>query len=76
VNASVEGHEVDFHWPAQRLIAETDGAASHLTATAFEHDRHRDALLTAAGYRVIRITWRQLTEQPQTVARLLKRLCA
>ena len=68
VNAIVERHEVDFHWPQQRLIVETDGAASHLTRRAFEHDRARDAQLTAAGYRVIRITWRQLTERPHEVA--------
>jgi hypothetical protein len=75
-NHQVEGHEVDFYWPTHNLIVETDGAATHLTPTAFEHDRHRDAQLTAAGYRVIRITWRQLTEQPHEVARLLKRLLA
>ena len=76
VNAVVEGHEVDFYWPTHNLIVETDGAATHLTATAFERDRHRDAQLTAAGHRVIRITWRQLTERPHEVARLLKRLLA
>jgi very-short-patch-repair endonuclease len=74
VNAIVEGYEVDFHWPDHRLIVETDGAAAHLTATAFETDRARDAHLTAAGYRVVRITWRQLTQRPDEVARLLTRL--
>jgi very-short-patch-repair endonuclease len=74
VNAIVEGHEVDFHWPHANLIVETDGAATHLTATAFEHDRARDAQLTAAGHRVIRLTWRQLTEQPHHVVELLARL--
>jgi very-short-patch-repair endonuclease len=76
VNATVNGHEVDFYWPTHNLIVETDGAATHLTPTAFEHDRHRDAQLTAAGYRVIRITWRQLTERADEVARLLIRLLA
>ena len=74
MNATVEGHEVDFYWPEHNLIVETDGAATHLTPTAFEHDRHRDAQLTADGHRVIRITWRQLTEQPHEVARLIRRL--
>jgi very-short-patch-repair endonuclease len=74
VNHRVEGYEVDFYWPDQRLIVETDGAATHLTPTAFEADRARDAHLTALGYRVIRITWRQLTERPREVAQLLRRL--
>jgi very-short-patch-repair endonuclease len=74
VNARVAGYEVDFHWPEHNLIVETDGAATHLTPTAFERDRARDAHLTALGYRVIRITWRQLTERPQAVAQLLRRL--
>ncbi|MEA2241128.1 MAG: hypothetical protein QOD24_684, partial [Solirubrobacteraceae bacterium] len=30
-------------------------------------DRLRDARLQAAGYRVMRITWRQLSEQPEAV---------
>ena len=28
VNTQAAGHEVDFLWPDQRLIAETDGAAA------------------------------------------------
>jgi uncharacterized protein DUF559/putative AbiEi antitoxin of type IV toxin-antitoxin system len=74
VNHTVEGHEVDFYWPHARLIVETDGAATHLTATAFEHDRARDAELTVAGHRVVRFTWRQLRDQPYTVARTLEAL--
>ena len=62
VNARVEGLEVDFVWRDQRLIAETDGAATHLTPTAFEADRRRDATLVTAGWRVVRFTWRQVTD--------------
>ncbi len=60
VNASVEGMEVDFFWPAQRLVAEFDGFAYHSDRQAFEHDRLRDQRLIAAGNRVMRITARQL----------------
>ena len=38
----------DFLWPAQRLIAETDGYETHRTREAFEGDRRRDQLLDAA----------------------------
>ena len=74
VNATVGGHEVDFLWPARRLIAETDGAAAHLTPTAFEEDRRRDAALLLAGFHVVRFTWRQVTRQPRRVAETLSAL--
>jgi predicted transcriptional regulator of viral defense system len=48
----------DFHWPAHNLIVETDGWWTHRTRAAFESDRAKDAALTAAGYRVVRFTWR------------------
>ena len=66
-NARVGRHEVDFLWPEQRLIVEVDGFAYHSSRAAFERDRARDAELQAAGYRVIRITWRQLTTEPEAV---------
>ena len=56
VNTVVEGYEVDFCWPEQRLIVETDGHAHHGTRAAFERDRARDARLTALGWRVMRFT--------------------
>ena len=66
-NARVAGHEVDVLWPRERLIVEMDGYAYHGNRLAFEHDRRRDAELAAAGYRVIRVTWRQLTREPEAV---------
>jgi very-short-patch-repair endonuclease len=74
VNATVAGHEVDFLWPAPRLVAETDGAAAHLTPTAFDEDRHRDAALQVAGFRVVRFTWRQVTRHRDHVAETLSAL--
>lgn len=66
-NVTVAGYEVDALWADQRLIVEFDGFAAHGHRRAFERDRARDAGLVAAGYRVIRLTWRQLTEQPLLV---------
>jgi hypothetical protein len=68
VNAPLGKLEPDFRWPAAKLIAELDGFATHGTRQAFEKDRARDRKLMAAGWRVVRITWRQLHEQPQTLA--------
>lgn len=66
-NARLAGHEVDFLWPAHRLVVEVDGYTFHSKRSSFERDRRRDAALTLAGYRVIRITWRQITEAPELV---------
>lgn len=60
VNTYVAGFEVDFAWPEQRLIVETDSHRHHGTRAAFERDRARDARLTAQGWRVVRFTYRQL----------------
>jgi very-short-patch-repair endonuclease len=66
-NARAAGHEVDFLWPGARLVVEIDGYAFHSDAGAFERDRRRDAELTGAGMRVMRITWRQLSREPEAV---------
>jgi very-short-patch-repair endonuclease len=68
VNAILSGHEVDFLWRERGLAVEVDGKAAHATAAAFESDRERDRVLQAAGWRVIRITWRQLERTPGKVA--------
>lgn len=61
----------DFAWRAQRLVVETDGGRFHRTRWAFESDRRRDQRLTLAGWRVLRITWRQLRDEPQRIAALI-----
>jgi hypothetical protein len=75
-NVLVEGYLVDAFWPNQRLIVELDSWEFHSDRGAFERDRERDAVLQAAGYRVVRITWRRLNEQPAAVAALIRRLLA
>ena len=73
-NQTVEGYEVDCLWRAQRVIVELDGRAFHETAAAFERDRERDRVLQAAGWRVVRVTWRQLARDGEVVARDLREL--
>lgn len=74
VNEDAEGYEADFSWPAQRLVVETDDWSSHGGRSAFERDRVRDAALTEAGWRIVRITRRRLAAEPQAVALQLGRL--
>ena len=76
VNARVGAHEVDFLWPHERVIVETDGWATHGTRRAFEDDRAKDAALQAAGFIVVRFTWRQIEERPLTVAAQLAQVLA
>jgi very-short-patch-repair endonuclease len=72
VNGVVLAYEVDFHWPAARLIVETDSRAFHAHALAFHDDRQRDLELELAGWHVLRITWRQVLDEPERVVRLLR----
>ena len=70
------GVEVDFLWPAHRLIVETDGHRVHGTRQAFERDRRRDRRLLLEGWRVVRFTWRQLVRDPDEVAATIRALLA
>lgn len=67
VNAAVGTHIVDFLWRDSRLIVETDGYRYHRGRAAFEHDHRRQARLAAAGYEVLRFTWRQVIDEPDQV---------
>ena len=73
VNRHREEHRVDFHWTASKLIVETDGRGIHHNPYAFEEDRRRDLDLELAGWHVIRLTWRQVAEQPERVLALVRK---
>jgi very-short-patch-repair endonuclease len=73
VNARIGEFEVDFLWRAERLIVEVDGFQFHSSRLAFERDRARDAELGSRGFRVIRVTWRQLVDRPEAVMRRIRR---
>jgi very-short-patch-repair endonuclease len=47
---------------------EFDGFEFHRHRHQFESDRRRDQVLAAAGYRAIRVTWRQLQEESMALA--------
>jgi very-short-patch-repair endonuclease len=72
-NVRIAGYEVDFHWPTANLVVEVDGYAFHSTRSSFERDRRRDANLAAAGFRTARVTWRQLTTEPEALVATLAR---
>ena len=69
-------YKLDFAWPELRIAVETDGWATHGRRQGFEDDRARDAVLLAAGWRVLRVTYRQLCRRPTLVAAQLSAILA
>jgi very-short-patch-repair endonuclease len=74
VNQYVEGFRVDAIWRTHKVAVELDSWQHHHDRHAFERDRERDAILTAAGWRVVRFTYRQVTARPDGVIQTLRRL--
>jgi very-short-patch-repair endonuclease len=75
-NVRVEGYECDLVWREQRLVVEVDSWAFHSMRSSFERDRRRDQHLVGAGWRVVRLTGRQLTYEPELVVATLTRALA
>ena len=74
-NVKLGRWEVDALWEREGIVVEVDGFAYHSTRFAFERDRRKDGDLDDAGYRVLRLTWRQLTDERElVVARLARAL--
>lgn len=67
-NVRVGGYEVDFYWRAAGVAVEVDGYAYHASHRQFEADRRKDVELAARGLTVLRLTWRQITEEGIAIA--------
>jgi very-short-patch-repair endonuclease len=67
VNARAHGYEIDFLWRAQRVALEIDSWSFHRTRSAFERDRRKGAVLSAAGLSVVRATAVQVSDEPIAV---------
>jgi hypothetical protein len=67
LNVLIEGLEVDAVWRDKRIVVELDGRSTHDTAAAFKRDRARDRALQVADWRPVRVTSRQLVEDPAAV---------
>ncbi len=68
---SVNGHQVDFHWPSLGLVIETDGLRYHRTPAQQARDRRRDQAHTAAGMVALRFTHEQVRYEPAEVTSVL-----
>ncbi len=73
----INGFEVDFRVVGTRVILECDGWMYHgLQRTVFERDRRRDAELAAAGWIIVRFTYRAITTRPKHTAELISEAIA
>ncbi len=73
VNWPIGPYTLDFAWPLMKVCVETDGWDAHRGRQAFEDDHDRDLFLAFGGWRVLRVTWRQIEADPRFVAALLRR---
>jgi very-short-patch-repair endonuclease len=55
---------VDFAYPDARLAIEADGYRWHSGRSRWDHDRARRNRLTLLGWRIIHVTWTDLTRRP------------
>jgi hypothetical protein len=60
-------YRADLMWRDARLVVEFDGRGWHGSRHRFETDRARDKWLSNHGWRVIRVTSRQLEGEPERV---------
>jgi hypothetical protein len=56
----------------ERLVVELDGWAYHVTPDRFQDNRRRQNRLIAAGWTVLRFTWRDLVEHPRYVVATIR----
>jgi very-short-patch-repair endonuclease len=62
---------LDFAWPARGVSCECDGFEHHGHRFAWKRDRDRLAAIEAAGWRVVHVTWDDVSRRPdQTIARI------
>lgn len=58
----------DFAYPEQRLLIELDSEAHHVDRIAFRRDRDKQNQAALLGWQMLRYTWWDLTERPESVA--------
>lgn len=68
--------EVDFLWRKQKVVVETDGGRFHDNPVAQARDAHRNRVLARAGYRVPRIGWDELRDEPDRAIAEIRRFLA
>lgn len=69
--------QVDFCYPDARLVIETDGRKWHVDDDAFQKSRDRRNAQVSRGWRILHVTWWDLTHRPEKVVEDIRRaLCS
>lgn len=71
-NVKIAAYEADAVWFQERVIVELDGREFHDGELPFEADRRRGVAHRAAGYEVIRVSYRLLVDEPEDVAAAIR----
>jgi very-short-patch-repair endonuclease len=72
VNTKVDGIEADFLWRDAKLIVETDSYIYDRGEVASQDDHDRNLKLRLRGYEVLRLSERQIDNEPAAVAEALE----
>jgi very-short-patch-repair endonuclease len=67
IRAGARTYFLDIAFPVDRVAVEIDGRLFHDDPLVFESDRHRQNIVTLAGWTVLRFTWRMLQDAPNDV---------
>jgi very-short-patch-repair endonuclease len=65
----IEPYRVDMLWRAPRVVLECDGFEAHAGYLRWKRDRRRVGAIEAAGYRMLHVTWDDVTSRPREVVR-------
>jgi very-short-patch-repair endonuclease len=74
--AGGERYVIDVAFPELRLAIEIDGYRYHRAGARFQRDRTKQNALVRAGWTVLRFTWADLDDRPDTVLREIVQLLA
>ena len=66
-NVKVLDWEVDLVWHERHLVVELDSYGFHSSRRRSSAIAARIRSSSRSGYRVLRFTWRQITEEPEAV---------
>jgi hypothetical protein len=76
VRAGARTLHLDIAWPEQRVGIEVDGFAYHSSRAQFDRDGRRQNLMVLAGWRVLRVSWDRVEQDPEGFVREVRQLLA
>ena len=63
---------VDYAWPDHMVALEADGYRYHSGRAAWQRDLTRRNALTGRGWRILHVTWEDLTRRPKAVTAAIR----